>query len=148
MRVGQDLRETHPDISAEFLQINFEQRAGVPRLDSWRAFSERIQLDSLRMFVAMLLQTERFGTPIAQALTNFSESLRIDRRQKAEELGIKFRSGGGRMPPLQPADIDTLGLTDVVTELSEIAGHPVKFMLYRSMDDIVARGPAILLPKA
>ena len=67
---------------------------------------------------------------------------------KAEELGIKFRSGGGRTPPLQPADIDALGLTDVVTELSEIAGHPVKFMLYRSMDDIVARGPAILLPKA
>jgi tight adherence protein C len=89
VRVGQELSFTHPDISQEFLQINFEQRAGVPRIESWKAFSDRINLESLRQFVAMLVQTERFGTPLGVALGTFSESLRTARRQKAEELGAK-----------------------------------------------------------
>jgi tight adherence protein C len=89
VRVGQELSFTHPDISQEFLQINFEQRAGVPRIESWKAFADRIDLESLRQFVAMLVQTERFGTPLGVALGTFSESLRTERRQKAEELGAK-----------------------------------------------------------
>jgi len=89
VRVGQELSFTHPDISQEFLQINFEQRAGVPRIESWKAFADRINLESLRQFVAMLVQTERFGTPLGVALATFSESLRTERRQKAEELGAK-----------------------------------------------------------
>ena len=89
VRVGQELRPTHPDISQELLQINFEQRAGVPRIESWKAFADRIKVDSLTQFVAMLVQTERFGTPLGAALTSFSDSLRTDRRQKAEELGAK-----------------------------------------------------------
>ena len=89
VRVGQELSFTHPDISQEFFQINFEQRAGVPRIESWKAFADRINLESLRQFVAMLVQTERFGTPLGVALATFSESLRTERRQKAEELGAK-----------------------------------------------------------
>jgi tight adherence protein C len=89
VRVGQELRITHPDISQELLQINFEQRAGVPRIESWKAFAERIKVDSLTQFVAMLVQTERFGTPLGTALTSFSDALRTERRQKAEELGAK-----------------------------------------------------------
>ena len=89
VRVGQELSVTHPDISQEFLQINFEQRAGVPRIESWKAFAERINLESLRQFVAMLVQTERFGTPLGVALATFADSLRTERRQKAEELGAK-----------------------------------------------------------
>jgi tight adherence protein C len=89
VRVGQELAFTHPDISQEFLQINFEQRAGVPRIESWKAFSDRLDLESLRQFVAMLVQTERFGTPLAVALATFAESLRTERRQKAEEMGAK-----------------------------------------------------------
>jgi len=64
VRVGQELRSTYRDLSDELMQINFEQRAGVPRIDSWRAFADRIDIDSLRQFVAMLVQTERFGTPL------------------------------------------------------------------------------------
>jgi len=89
VRVGQELKSTHPDLSQEFLQINFEQRAGVPRLDSWRAFADRVPVESLRSFVGMLVQTERFGTPIAQALATFSEGLRTESRQRAEELGAR-----------------------------------------------------------
>ena len=89
LRVGNELRPAHPDLSQEFLQINFEQRAGVPRLDCWTAFANRINLEELRQFVAMLTQTERFGTPIVAALLAFAETLRGERRQKAEELGAK-----------------------------------------------------------
>jgi tight adherence protein C len=89
LRVGTEIRTVHADLSQEFLQIIFEQRAGMPRIDSWKGFASRIDLDDLRQFVAMLVQTERFGTPIAQALTTFSQSLRTQRRQKAEEMGAK-----------------------------------------------------------
>jgi tight adherence protein C len=89
MRVGQEIRTVHVDLSQELLQIIFEQRAGMPRIDSWKAFAVRVDLDDLRQFVAMLVQTERFGTPIAQALATFSQSLRTRRRQAAEEMGAK-----------------------------------------------------------
>jgi tight adherence protein C len=87
--VGDELKLTARDLSEELLQINFEQRAGVPRLESWRACAERVGLDDLKQFVAMLVQTERFGTPIALALSQFSQAIRLERRQKAEELGAK-----------------------------------------------------------
>jgi tight adherence protein C len=89
VRVAQELRTAHPDLAEEMMQINFEQRAGVPRIESWRALAERVDLESLRQFVAMLVQTERFGTPLGVALATFSESLRTERRQVAEELGAK-----------------------------------------------------------
>jgi len=89
LRVGTEIRTVHRDLSQELLQIIFEQRAGMPRLDSWKGFASRTDLDDLRQFVAMLVQTERFGTPIAQALNTFSQSLRTTRRQKAEEMGAK-----------------------------------------------------------
>ena len=89
VRVGQELRVSHPDLCEELLQINFEQRAGIPRMDSWKSFAERIDTENLRSFVAMLIQTERFGTPISSALNAFSEGLRTQRRQYAEEQAAK-----------------------------------------------------------
>jgi len=89
LRVGQELHVSHPELSDELLQINFEQRAGVPRLDAWRAFSGRVDLESVRSFVAMLVQTDRFGTPISKSLGNFSDALRTQRRQQAEEMAAK-----------------------------------------------------------
>jgi tight adherence protein C len=89
VRLGNELRVSHPELSEEFLQINFEQRAGVPRVQAWKAFSDRMDLESVRSFVAMLVQTERFGTPISKSLGMFSDSLRTARRQKAEELAAK-----------------------------------------------------------
>jgi len=89
MRVGQELRVSHPGLSEEFLQINFEQRAGAPRIASWKAFADRVNVESVRSFVAMLIQTERFGTPIAKSLAVFSDMLRTQRRQQAEERAAK-----------------------------------------------------------
>jgi tight adherence protein C len=89
VRLGKELGVSHPQLSEEFLQINFEQRAGVPRLTAWKSFADRVDLESVRSFVAMLIQTDRFGTPISKSLGAFSDSLRTQRRQKAEELAAK-----------------------------------------------------------
>jgi tight adherence protein C len=89
VRLGQELQISHPELSEELLQINFEQRAGIPRIAAWRSFSDRVDLESVRSFVGMLVQTDRFGTPISKALANFSDALRTERRQKAEEMAAK-----------------------------------------------------------
>jgi len=89
VRLGQELRVSHPALSEELLQINFEQRAGVARITAWKTFSDRVDLESVRSFVAMLIQTDRFGTPISKSLGAFSDALRVARRQRAEELAAK-----------------------------------------------------------
>jgi tight adherence protein C len=89
VRVGHELRLSHPELSEELLLINFEQRAGVQRIAAWQAFAERASIESVRSFVAMLIQTDRFGTPVAKSLSNFSDALRIQRRQQAEEMAAK-----------------------------------------------------------
>jgi tight adherence protein C len=89
IRVGQELRVSHPELSQELLQINLEQRAGTTRIAAWQSFAERADTESVRSFVAMLVQTDRFGTPIAKSLGTFSDSLRTQRRQRAEELAAK-----------------------------------------------------------
>jgi tight adherence protein C len=89
IRMGNELRVSHPELSEEFVQINLEQRAGVARVQAWRSFADRVDLESVRSFVAMLVQTERFGTPISKSLGMFSDALRTARRQRAEELAAK-----------------------------------------------------------
>jgi tight adherence protein C len=89
VRLGQELRVSHPELAEELLQINFEQRAGVPRIAAWKSLADRVDLESVRSFVAMLIQTDRFGTPISKSLGAFSDALRTQRRQKAEELAAK-----------------------------------------------------------
>jgi tight adherence protein C len=89
IRVGHELRVSHPELSDELLQINLEQRAGSTRIAAWQSFAERADTESIRSFVAMLVQTDRFGTPIAKSLATFSDTLRTQRRQRAEELAAK-----------------------------------------------------------
>jgi tight adherence protein C len=89
VRVGQELRASHPELSEELLLVNFEQRAGVQRNAAWQSFAVRANFESARSFVAMLIQTDRFGTPIAKSLGAFSDALRTQRRQKAEEMAAK-----------------------------------------------------------
>jgi tight adherence protein C len=89
VRVGQELRLSHRELSEELLLINFEQRAGVQRNAAWQGFAQRANFESARSFVAMLIQTDRFGTPIAKSLGVFSDGLRTQRRQKAEEMAAK-----------------------------------------------------------
>jgi tight adherence protein C len=89
LRVGQELIVSYPEINEEFLQINREQRAGKPRLEAWNSMALRTKLPDIEGFVNMLIQTERFGTPIARALSVFADGLRLKRRQLAEEKAAK-----------------------------------------------------------
>src|SRR5713226_4009232 len=89
VRVGEEIRLTSPALADELQIINREQRAGKPRLDAWRSMAERVDIDFVRQFVSMLVQTERFGTPIANALGQFADILRTRRTQKAEEAAAK-----------------------------------------------------------
>ena len=91
LRVCEELTVSHPDIYEEFTQINLEQRAGKPRLEAWQSFGDRVKLPEITAFISMLVQSDRFGTPIIRALSRFSEDLRLKRRQHAEEAAAKTK---------------------------------------------------------
>ena len=89
MRVGQDLSYAHPELSSEFHLFDLETRAGKPRVEALRNLAERTGVDDIRSLVGTLIQTDRFGTSVAQALRVHSDSLRTERRQRAEEQAAK-----------------------------------------------------------
>jgi len=89
MRVGEDLQHAHPELSGEFHLFNLETRAGKPRAEALRNLAARTGVDDVRGLVGTLIQTDRFGTSVAQALRVHSDSLRPERRQRAEEQAAK-----------------------------------------------------------
>lgn len=89
VKVSTELREAHPDICDEFEMANLEMRVGRDREESLRNLAERTGVDDLRSLVAMLIQTDKFGTSIARAIRAFSDSLRTKRRQRAEQAAQK-----------------------------------------------------------
>jgi len=89
LRVAEEMELVCPELSEELLIISREQRAGKPRLEAWRSMADRVDLDTIRQFVAMLVQTEKLGTPIARALGIFADSLRTKRMLTAEENAAK-----------------------------------------------------------
>jgi tight adherence protein C len=91
LRVGQELIISHPDIHQEFMQVNLEQLAGKPRLEAWKSAAERTQIPEFFLFVSMLTQADRFGTPIVRALSRFGDEIRLKRRQRAEEMAAKTK---------------------------------------------------------
>jgi tight adherence protein C len=91
LRVGQELTISHPDIHQEFMQVNLEQLAGKPRLEAWKSAAERTNIPEFSLFVSMLTQADRFGTPIVRALSRFGDEIRLKRRQRAEEMAAKTK---------------------------------------------------------
>jgi tight adherence protein C len=89
VRVSEELREVHPEISEEFELANLEIHVGREREEALRNLAERTGVDDLRSLVAMLIQADRFGTSIARAVRVFSDSLRTKRRQRAEQAAQK-----------------------------------------------------------
>ena len=89
LRVSTELKEVHPDICEEFELANLEIRVGRERDEALRNLAERTGVDDLQSLVAMLIQTDRFGTSIARAVRVFSDSLRTKRRQRAEQAAQK-----------------------------------------------------------
>jgi tight adherence protein C len=89
LRVAQELSVAHPELSDELHLVNLEMRVGKTRLDAMRELARRTGLDDINALVSMLIQTERFGTSVAQSLRVHSDDLRMKRRQRAEQAAAK-----------------------------------------------------------
>jgi tight adherence protein C len=90
MKVSDELGIAYPALADEFRMIITETRAGKPRLEAFRNFADRTGVDDVRALVAMLVQTDRFGTSVSQALRTHAETSRTKRRQRAEERAAKI----------------------------------------------------------
>jgi tight adherence protein C len=90
LKCSEELSIAYPALSQELQLINIETRAGKPRLEALKNFAKRTQIDDVRALVAMLAQTDRFGTSVAQALRTHAEESRVKRRQRAEEKAAKL----------------------------------------------------------
>jgi tight adherence protein C len=94
VKASEELVLAYPALAEELKLITTETRAGKPRLEAFRNFAQRTGVDDVRSLVAMLVQTDRFGTSIAQALRTHAATARTKRRQRAEEraakLGVKL----------------------------------------------------------
>jgi tight adherence protein C len=88
-RVGTELDFAHPELSEELRLINLELRAGKARVDALRNLADRTGVDDIISLVAMLVQTDKFGTSVAQSLRVHSDTVRTKRRQRAEEAAAK-----------------------------------------------------------
>jgi tight adherence protein C len=89
LRVSQELKVVHRELSDELQLVNLEMRVGKSRIEALRELARRTGIDDIKALVAMLAQTERFGTSISQSLRVHSDDLRTRRRQRAEEMSAK-----------------------------------------------------------
>jgi tight adherence protein C len=89
-RVADEIKLSHNELSEEFHLLGLELRAGVARTDALRNLSRRIDLEEVKSLIALLVQTDRFGTSIGQALRVHSEAMKVGRQMKAEERAAKL----------------------------------------------------------
>jgi tight adherence protein C len=89
-RVAEELTVSHPELAGELGLVNAEIRAGVDRIEALRNLAARTGLDDIRGLVALLAQSVRFGTSVADTLRVYSEEFRDKRMQRAEELAAKI----------------------------------------------------------
>jgi tight adherence protein C len=87
--VSQELRIAHPELCEEFDLVNAEVHVGKTRMEALRSLATRTGVDDLQALVATLIQTDRFGTSVANSLRIHSDDLRTKRRQRAEEMAAK-----------------------------------------------------------
>jgi tight adherence protein C len=88
-RIGHESRRTNPILSEEFKLVTLEARAGKSTTEALRSFAIRSGVSDVSSLVAMLVQTERFGTSLADTLRVQADSLRVARMQRAEEMAGK-----------------------------------------------------------
>jgi tight adherence protein C len=90
VRATEDLSLAHPALSDELKMLTTETRAGKPRIEAFKNLEARTKNEDVKSLVAMLVQTDRFGTSVSQALRTFAEVSRTKRRQRAEEKAAKI----------------------------------------------------------
>lgn len=89
-RVAQETKLNHPELSDEFQLINLELRAGKQRKDALKNLALRTNLEEINSLVTLLIQTDKFGTSLADALRVYADSFRTQRYQRAEEKAAKL----------------------------------------------------------
>jgi tight adherence protein C len=94
VKASDELGISYPALAYELGLITTEIRAGKRRVEAFRNFAARTKVDDVQSLVALLVQTDKFGTSLAQALRTHAETSRTKRRQNAEEragkLGVKL----------------------------------------------------------
>ena len=89
-KVAEELGLGSPELSEEFHLMNLELRAGKQRADALKNLALRTNLDEIRSLTTLLVQTDKFGTSMADALRVYSDSYRTQRYQRAEEMAAKL----------------------------------------------------------
>jgi tight adherence protein C len=89
VRVAEEIERVSPVLSEQVGLVNLEIRAGTPRDVAFRNLGDRTGVQDIKSLMAMLIQTDRFGTSIAQALRTHADTMRTKRRQRAEEAAAK-----------------------------------------------------------
>lgn len=89
MRTAENFQHKDNPLIKEINMVILEISAGVPRSEALKGLAERTMIEDIKSFVVMLVQTEKFGTSLGKTLRTFSDSLRVKRRQLAEENAAK-----------------------------------------------------------
>jgi tight adherence protein C len=110
VRVGEEVVRSHPRVSAEFGQVSAEFRAGRSRADALRAMADRCDVESVRSFSALIIQTEALGASVGQTLRTYSVEMRSARFLKAEEKAM-------RIPVLMTIPLVSCILPVIITSL-------------------------------
>lgn len=92
--VADEVRQVSTVLSSSMSLTNFEMHLGVSRIDAMKHMAERTGVDDLKSLAAILIQTDRFGTSIADTLRVFAQSIREERsfaaEEAAEKMGVKL----------------------------------------------------------
>jgi tight adherence protein C len=89
-RVSSEIRFAHKELAEEFNLVGLELRTGLSRAEALKNLSRRVDLEEVGSLVALLVQTEKFGTSVGQALRVHADSMRVNRQLRAEELAAKL----------------------------------------------------------
>ena len=87
--VAREIAQGHPELSEELEIVGLEMRAGKRRSEALRHLADRTGEGELRKLVAILVQTDRFGTSMGESLRTHSDFMRMRRKQEAEERAAK-----------------------------------------------------------
>jgi tight adherence protein C len=94
LRVSEEMQFIYPELAAEFATVVMQVKAGQERAKAFKQLIRRTGIEDIKALSAMIVQSERFGTSLSQALSVYAESLRTRRRLRAEtavaKAGIKM----------------------------------------------------------
>lgn len=89
IKTAENFQHKDDPLIKEINTVTMEVRAGKARSEALRGLAERTMVDDIKSFVTMLVQTEKFGTSLGKTLRTYSDSLRMKRKQLAEEKAAK-----------------------------------------------------------